>query len=203
MVRRVNMRALAAAATLAVCAQTPADAAATQGDFTLRTDIEGSGNGGNYCPSGPLSGCSLEGSAAILKIEFGEDGQFDPATDVEVNPLFKTIDGSEFSFSFGEGSTGTGTWTYTPDDAKDPGITGFAAKGGSLGANIYTKDSMAYAGVGDSAHFETMLNNGGQRAGLSNIVFFDSVSEVPVPAALPLFGTAVAGLAIWRRRRSA
>ena len=54
----------------------------------------------------------------------------------------------------------------------------------------------AFVDDGDgTAHYDLPI-----KQGTSNITY---LATVPVPAALPLLGTAVAGLALWRRRRRA
>lgn len=54
----------------------------------------------------------------------------------------------------------------------------------------------AFVDDGDGmAHYDLPI-----KQGTSNITY---LATVPVPAALPLLGTAVAGLAVWRRRRQA
>jgi hypothetical protein len=162
---------------------------------------------GNACAGdlGTPPDCVLDGSPLIAKFDFDDDGNVTTFTP----GVFDTIDGTEFSFDFdggsagADGNTGTGTWTYVPDGVEDPVITGFVAKGGP-NYNAYTRAQpvIVFAALEDSAEFTTPLNQAGNIPGLSNISFYDT-AVVPIPAALPLLGTAVAGLAWMRRRRGA
>jgi hypothetical protein len=147
--------------------------------------------------------CTLEGSAAILRINFDNNGNFTLPGDAEFSSLFPTIDGTEFRFSFGQdGNPATGgTWTYTPDDAEDPGITGFVTKGGP-NYRVFLKDGPAFKGIGDFSDFITP-GDGGQQGGLSHITFFDSTTPVPLPAAGWLMIAGIGGIAALRRRRKA
>ncbi len=131
-----------------------------------------------------------------MQLDFNDSGV---VTAVETGNGFTTVDGSEFSFDFGsDGFFGTGTWTYTPDDADDPGITGFTVKSGSS-SNIFTKDSAAltFAGLGDSSDFFSPNND------LSNMVFFDSTAIIPLPAAawMMIGGLGLVGGAMRKFRR--
>ena len=60
--------------------------------------------------------------------------------------------------------------------------------------------SLAFADTVNDGFADYDLDALGLSQATSNITY---ISTVPVPAALPLLGTAVAGLAIWRRRRQA
>jgi hypothetical protein len=68
----------------------------------------------------------------------------------------------------------------------------FVVKAGTL--------SLAFADTVNDGFADYDLDALGLSQATSNITY---ISTVPVPAALPLLGTAVAGLAIWRRRRQA
>jgi hypothetical protein len=127
----MNKTMMLAAGLLGAAMLVPMSAtAATVNDYALSplSPIEG-----NDCSGvlGTSPTCEdLNGSPQIIKIDFEDDGSI---KEISINPLFSSIDGSEFSFDFGDDdSTGTGTWYYTPDDATDPGITSFTAKGGRV-----------------------------------------------------------------------
>jgi hypothetical protein len=70
-------------------------------------------------------------SQIIIKFNFNDDGTYSLEDDVEFNPLFASIDGTEFTFTFDVGGTGSGTWTYAPG-AGDPVITAFTANPNSI-----------------------------------------------------------------------
>ncbi len=147
------------------------------------------GGGGNICPPGPLANCSFNGDAALIKLEF----KGTTATVDAVNPAFAGLSAANFEFLFtGDKNKGAGSWTFTANGL-DIVITGFFAKGGPGGV-AYADTAAAFAGVQTAA-----FDLGGK--GLSNMVFFGQLSEVPIPAALPLLGSALIGLGYWRRRR--
>ena len=211
---------LGAAAVALIMAGSPSFAG-TVNDYTdvgsfLGNDCTGGGKDSTWGdPSNPFAStsgsigtgaCALEGSAAILRINFADDGSFTLSSDAEFNLAFPTIDGKEFSFDFGTDSdpaTG-GTWTYTPDDAEDPGITGFVTKGGP-NFRVFLKDGPAFKGVGDIADFLTPTD-GKKTFGLSHITWFDSVFDsvapIPLPAGVWLLGAGLVGLIGIGRRRA-
>jgi hypothetical protein len=135
-------------------------------------------------------------SQIIIKFNFNEDGTYSLEEDVEFNPLFGSIDGTEFSFSFDDPSeTGVGTWTYTPG-AGDPDITAFVAKGGDA-FNLFST-----GGIYTNVEFFTPNNASGGPAGLSHMSFYDSDGDLtlPEPGSLALLGLGLLGIAVARRR---
>jgi hypothetical protein len=143
----------------------------------------------------PFSDCKIPAdqdpnqTPVIIKFEFSDSGVI---TATQVSSLFPTIDGSEFSFDFGA-STATGTWTYAPNDADDPAINFFVAKGGP--------DFNLFANLGDPLS-DTWFTPGG--SDLSHLTFYDTQRPdqgVPEPVTLALLGLGLAGLAMVRRRR--
>jgi hypothetical protein len=133
-----------------------------------------------------------ERSPIIIKFNFNDDGSRGV---VEINPLFGSIDGSEFSFTFGAGGNGTGTWTYTPG-AGDPAITAFTAKGGNA-FNLYST-----GGVYTDVPYSTPNNASGGPAGLSHLGFYDTDGDqqLPEPGSLALLGLGLLGIVLARRR---
>lgn len=168
-------------------------------------------------------------SPVIIKfnedLTLSTDDDFDP-TDPddsddsgEINTLFPTVDGSEWSFSGTGSENGTGSWEYTTDDDDDPGIRYWVAKAGP-GFNIFwdvdqddfdnlcdgsenTLACLMAANSVTSGTWFTPLNQDGGNRGLSHLTFYDSApSPIPVPAAFWLFGTALVGFIGISRRRS-
>ena len=130
----------------------------------------------------------------VIKINFNDDGSFGL---VEINPLYSSIDGTEFSFVFGQNGTGTGTWTYTPGTG-DPDITAFVAKGGST-FNLFS----TLGDYTDVAYF-TPNNPSGGPAGLSHMSFYNSGDDfqVPEPGTMALLGLGLLGIGLARRRKA-
>lgn len=148
----------------------------------------GTGPGGNVCPAGPLSGCTLvvDGVETPAIAKFNENGG-SYALD-ETSSLFPSVTGPEFSLTYDDAFTVS--FTYTPV-APDPFLTGVVLKGGSanvklfsIGMGDFTYAAGVYSGTLDTTG---LLNNGGQQVAISNITFFDtSTPPNPGPGPIPL-----------------
>jgi hypothetical protein len=200
------IRAFALIAPLLVAAA-PAFAVTTNGYANLNSfsgnDCVSSGPKNNWSGEtaftgvdGGISdgGCALNGSVAIARYDVDSDS-------FEINrTAFPTVSGKEFSRE----TTSVGTWTYTPDDAEDPGITAFVAKGGPA-YRVYVKNGAASMGMADSAFYSTPINDRNEKPyGLSHLTWFDTKSfdhttPVPLPAAGWLLLAGVGGLGALRR----
>ncbi len=187
-----SLRAAAFAAILSVGGMASANAA-------LIGEYDGNDCAGVFGPNFPncftpvVPGTDLtERSPIIIKFNFNDDGSFG---EIEINPLFGSIDGDEFTFDFGGDGTGTGTWTYVPG-AGDPAITAFVAKGGSA-FNLYST-----GGDYTDVAYSTPNNASGRPAGLSHLSFYDTDGDqqLPEPGSLALLGLGLLGIAIVRRR---
>jgi len=191
-----STKVAAIAALLSLGAMAPANAA-------LIAEYEGNDCAGVFGPNFP--NCYVEAmpdqgiperTPIIIKINFNNDGS---RGEVEINPLFASIDGTEFSFTFGPDGTGTGTWTYTPG-AGDPAITAFTAKG-SNSFNLFST-----GGDYTDVAYSTPINASGNPAGLSHMGFYDSDGgdlPLPEPGSLALLGLGLLGIAVVRRRKRA
>jgi hypothetical protein len=182
--------------------------------------------GSNYCSGqGGFDNCTFNGSPSIA---YTAD-----LTSLVVSTNFPTVDLSDFTFTdetpAGGETNSQGSWTYSPD-VSDPIIRYWLAKDGSGGTNAYwLVDSSVGActeGIDPSNENSTCLDaavaayagswvtpnaSSGNPSALSELAFFDSgsppnpITDVPIPAALPLFVSGLAGMGLigWRKRRKA
>jgi hypothetical protein len=192
-----SIRGLAAALVLTAAGVAPAHAG-------FISTIDGNDCAGVYgqnfpkckIPADPKNGIPKD-TPIVIKFDFNDDGTLKLTT---INPLFTTIDGSEFTWDFfsdGDGNTGTGTWTYTPG-AGDPDINAFVAKGGPK-FNLFST-----GGVYSKVPFWTPTNpNNNKPYGLSHLSFYDSGGDqrLPEPGTLALLGLGFLGLGARRPRK--
>ncbi len=187
-----SLRGVAFAAILSVGGMTSANAALI-GEFDGNdcAGVFGPNFPNCFAPAMPDEGIP-ERTPIIIKFNFNDDGSFG---EIEINPMFASIDGTEFTFAFGPDGSGTGTWTYTPG-AGDPAITAFTAKGGSA-FNLYSTEG-DYTDVA----YSTPINASGKPAGLSHMGFYDSDGDLllPEPGSLALLGLGLLGIVFARRR---
>jgi hypothetical protein len=133
----------------------------------------------------------LDGSPFVIK--FHANGTVD-----EINSaLFPTIDGSEFDFTPDlSGALLSGSWLYAPNDASDPEIKFWTAKGGP-NYNLFFEDG------GDGVADPVTSGDWSVPSGsLSHLSFYDTGGPLLLPEPLSMFLFGVAGLAsAWRLRR--
>lgn len=191
-------------------------ATASQG-ATVSYDIDSANDCAGYFGDN-FEACAIQINGEIIspiiaKIGYGDGGAIE---ETETNTLFPTIDGSEFDITFtdGVGNDNEGTWSYTPDDANDPAVRFWVAKGGNeftlfwqvadseilAGGACYgvtfTLACLNAAEVVTSGDWSTP--GGGN---LSHITYYDT-NVIPVPAAVWLFGSGLLGLVGVARRRA-
>lgn len=176
-------------------------------------------------------GVTLTAGGAIEDVEFGAGpGQATSANSVpgeglhaDSNFLFAGPEASSLTISFNQGVLGAGlniidafSNNIFPLVLQVEAFSGQNGTGSSLGVfnsvqQNFQQNNIYFMGVTSDAIFSSLVfrdltNNGSDRIGLDDIVFATSnggASIVPVPAALPLFGTglAVMGFIGWRRKR--
>ena len=126
----------------------------------------------------------------------------------DINTAFPSITGAEFSFdkTFVDGELIGIAFSFLMGTG-DPGITAVILKAGnkfaatsdfSLVGNLFS----GFVSTADAG----LTNKFGKAQGVSHITFFDSYvppAPIPVPAGGLLLVTALGGLAVLRRRKSA
>ncbi len=148
--------------------------------------------------------CEINGSPIIAKYD-NEDGS------VEINSIFPSVDGSEFTFD----GTSTGSWSYT-QGADDPDVRYWVAVGGpnfrlhymvadandAMCAGSASAICLDLALVVTGGDYSTPINPNNQRPyGLSHLSFYDTMgTTVPEPSSIALVLMGLAGLGLARRR---
>ena len=189
---------------------------------TLMYNIDGENDCNGYFGTPDINGfggCNIRVpetgerlSPVIAKIDVDDEG-VETSRDLNTG-IFPSITGDEFTITYGD-DTSYGTWSYDGAEAPDPNVRYWVAKGGN-GFNLFwTVDASATmaGGACDGAIFTNeclaeaknvfsgeWYTPGGE--GLSHLTFYDT-GEVPVPAAVWLFGSGLLGLVGVARRRQA
>ncbi len=156
--------------------------------------------------------CEVNGSPVIAKVDYEDTG-----AEWEINSMFPTITGIEWTFD--DDGAASGTWTYTKNDPADPDIRYWVAKGGNgfnlfyhiaddadaaacMGANAFSSECLQQAIVSTTGEWFTPVNpNNDRNFGLSHLTFYDTKESVPEPATI--FGLGAIALASrFLRRKS-
>ena len=165
----------------------PAGAALVYQTFS-GTDCGGQGGFSNCTAN--LGGTQQGGSGSPAIYKLDKEGEEDFG-------IFPSITGNEFSLSFNE-DTHVLSWSYTPGPG-DPFVVFFAIKQGNEFALFHDDGGAAIFNF--SENIDTLLGYND----FSHVTWFDSigtaVAPVPIPGALPLFLSGLAGLAFIAKRR--
>ncbi len=207
-------------AALAVAASTPSRAVVVSAEFLSDNDCAGYfelGHGFSSCAifNNDDTGQVIELSPVIAKTD-------DTGAIVATNAGYPSIDGSEFDVVVTDTHHGTFEYTPSPDD---PGVKYWVVKAGDqflLNWIVETESATCQASNTGLDNFNLACLQLAQAVtgvqdwaynidqGLSHLTFYDSqpvqeITSAPIPAALPLFGSALAGMGLlgWRKRRKA